>query len=86
VDNGGNKKMLEILQMFLFLFKSKYRRKCHLWQAVCCAVLVLNVCSLVRAKCSDTSCSGNGVCKNETCVCYDGWQGPQCQFCGGKVR
>ncbi|EFA10578.2 Attractin-like protein 1 [Tribolium castaneum] len=70
--------------MFLFLFKSKYRRKCYVWQALCCAVVVLNVCSLVKAKCAD--CSGNGVCKNETCVCYDGWQGPQCQFCGGKVR
>ncbi|CAH0721263.1 unnamed protein product, partial [Brenthis ino] len=35
--------------------------------------------------CSDLNCL-NGVCKNDTCVCYDGWQGPQCQHCGGKIK
>ncbi|GLV41896.1 distracted [Carabus blaptoides fortunei] len=43
-------------------------------------------CGEAQAKCQDATCGGNGVCKNDTCVCYDGWQGPQCQFCGGKVR
>ncbi|CAH0555288.1 unnamed protein product [Brassicogethes aeneus] len=80
--------MLEVLQMFLFLFKSKYRRKCFKWDLVCFVIVVLGACTtLVRAKCHDNSnCSGNGVCKNDTCVCYDGWQGPQCQHCGGKIR
>lgn len=32
------------------------------------------------------SCMNGGVCKNGTCVCKDGWQGSECQFCGGKVR
>lgn len=77
--------------MFLFLFKSKYRRKCDwLWFALACLATVSVWCcaaDAVTAKCVDAaSCSGNGVCKNDTCVCYDGWQGPQCQFCGGKVR
>lgn len=31
-------------------------------------------------------CMNGGVCKNGTCVCKDGWQGSECQFCGGKVR
>ncbi|XP_045475580.1 attractin-like protein 1 isoform X2 [Harmonia axyridis] len=79
--------MLEVLQMFLFLFKSKYRRKSFQWTFMCCAILViLEIADLVHAKCQDTNCNGNGVCRNDTCVCYDGWQGPQCQFCGGKVR
>lgn len=86
--NGGTE-MLEVLQMFLFLFKSKYRRKCNvLWFGLWGLIVFLGcVWSVAEAKCHDSaSCGGNGVCKNETCVCYDGWQGPQCQFCGGKVR
>nr|CAI5862520.1 unnamed protein product [Callosobruchus analis] len=76
--------MIEILQMFLFLFKSKYRRKFYVKSLLCCAT-IFSVLSIVKAKCNETSC-GNGVCRNDTCVCYDGWQGSQCQFCGGKVR
>lgn len=73
--------------MFLFLFKSKYRRKFLEWQYICCVIIViLEIESLVNAKCADSNCGGNGICRNDTCVCYDGWQGPQCQFCGGKVR
>lgn len=75
--------------MFLFLFKSKYRRKLgDIWPLILCVlVLVVTVSTLAAAKCTDSlNCGGNGVCKNETCVCYDGWQGPQCQFCGGKIR
>ncbi|KAJ8961064.1 hypothetical protein NQ314_005994 [Rhamnusium bicolor] len=79
--------MLEILQMFLFLFKSKYRRKVYMWKLIISAVVIFGACSLVSAKCNnETTCGGNGLCRNDTCVCYDGWQGPQCQFCGGKVR
>lgn len=80
--------MLESLQMFLFLFKSKYRRKCaiELFIFGYFIILLSVICNEVIAKCQDTGCSGNGVCKNDTCDCYDGWQGPQCQFCGGKVR
>ncbi|KAF2894281.1 hypothetical protein ILUMI_11891, partial [Ignelater luminosus] len=52
------------------------------------SLIVLLVCarSVAEAKWEDSSsCSGNGICKNDTCICYDGWQGPECQFCGGKV-
>ncbi|XP_018573311.1 attractin isoform X3 [Anoplophora glabripennis] len=76
--------MIESLQMFLFLFKSKYRRKIYVLELV--IGIIFSVSYIVSAKCNDTSCGDNGVCKNETCVCYDGWQGPHCQFCGGKVR
>lgn len=31
-------------------------------------------------------CMNGGVCRNGTCICRDGWQGSECQFCGGKVR
>lgn len=39
----------------------------------------------IQDKCKDLDC-GNGVCQNGTCICYDGWQGHQCQYCGGKVK
>lgn len=33
-----------------------------------------------------TLCINGGVCVNGTCICPDGWQGDNCQYCGGKVR
>ncbi|XP_075233105.1 attractin-like protein dsd isoform X2 [Lycorma delicatula] len=79
--------MAAYLQMFLFLFKTKYRRKCDVYDV--CLLLALVYSSvftvLCSAKCSDVHCV-NGECVNGTCVCLDGWQGPSCQFCGGKVR
>ncbi|KAF9407263.1 hypothetical protein HW555_012646 [Spodoptera exigua] len=78
--------MVESLQMFLFLFKSKYRRKCSWFSPFLCSVLiVLLFCDGVLSKCEDHTCV-NGVCKNDMCVCYEGWQGPECQYCGGKVK
>ncbi|CAB3258471.1 unnamed protein product [Arctia plantaginis] len=78
--------MVESLQMFLFLFKSKYRRKCSWFSPFLCSVLiVLLFCDGVLSKCSDHDCI-NGVCKNDICVCFEGWQGPECQYCGGKVN
>ncbi|KAF9414416.1 hypothetical protein HW555_007670 [Spodoptera exigua] len=78
--------MVESLQMFLFLFKSKYRRKCSWFSPFLCSVLiVLLFCDGVLSKCEDHTCV-NGVCKNDMCVCYEGWQGPECQYCGGKVN
>lgn len=80
-------------KMFLILFKvKKYRRKCvrylplmyfcviALFFCCCCAIAEVN------AKCTDVSCMNGGICGNGTCVCADGWQGDECQFCGGKVR
>ncbi|CAH4035307.1 attractin-like protein 1 isoform X2 [Pieris brassicae] len=78
--------MVESLQMFLFLFKSKYRRKCSWFSPFLCSVLiVLLFCNGVLTKCSDHNCV-KGVCKNDTCVCNEGWQGPECQHCGGKIK
>lgn len=85
VENAFSK-MVESLQMFLFLFKSKYRRKFSWFSPFLCSVLiVLLFCDGVLSRCSDHNCI-NGVCKNDTCVCYEGWQGPECQHCGGKVK
>ncbi|XP_049809603.1 attractin [Schistocerca nitens] len=80
--------MAAALQMFLFLFKSKYRRKCVFTSGVFSMIVVY---SSVFNLASSTNCTGaqcvNGECVNGTgCVCFDGWQGPSCQFCGGKVR
>ncbi|XP_039760808.1 attractin-like protein 1 isoform X1 [Pararge aegeria] len=78
--------MVESLQMFLFLFKSKYRRKFSWFSPFLCSVLiVLLFCHDVISKCSETNCV-NGICKNDSCVCYEGWQGPLCQNCGGKIK
>ncbi|XP_035739558.1 attractin-like protein 1 isoform X1 [Vespa mandarinia] len=111
--------MAEIVQMFLFLYKSKYRRKRRrpsrqveltrfqecgaitlpclppLWWAalLCCWLLHLTAASssssttttTTEPSCDSESCI-NGDCVNGTCLCREGWQGPACQFCGGKVR
>lgn len=78
--------------MFLFLFKSKYRRKRTTAVDLVVLQLLLTFVSAAMAsvgtapdRCADVEC-GNGVCQNGTCVCHDGWQGPQCQYCGGKVK
>ncbi|XP_013165725.1 PREDICTED: attractin [Papilio xuthus] len=78
--------MVESLQMFLFLFKSKYRRKYSWFSPFLCSVLiVLLFCHDVLSRCSEHNCI-NGECRNETCVCFEGWQGPECQHCGGKIK
>ncbi|CAH2059184.1 unnamed protein product, partial [Iphiclides podalirius] len=78
--------MVESLQMFLFLFKSKYRRKYSWFSPFLCSVLiVLLFCHEVLSRCSEHNCI-NGECKNETCVCFEGWQGPECQHCAGKIK
>ncbi|XP_026322892.1 attractin [Hyposmocoma kahamanoa] len=78
--------MVESLQMFLFLFKSKYRRKWSWFSPFLCSVLiVLLFCDGAHSKCNEENCI-NGVCNNETCVCFEGWQGPECQYCAGKVK
>ncbi|XP_034232301.1 attractin isoform X1 [Thrips palmi] len=79
--------MAAYLQMFLFIFKSKYRRKWDLGQTIVCLCLVLfySFCVQCKPNCSDVQCI-NGECVNGTCVCNEGWQGSACQFCGGKVR
>lgn len=89
VTYENERNMIQILQMFLFLFKSKYRRKFRIRNFLICCILIFGALSLVSnvsAKCSNPTCNGNGICTNNTCVCSDGWQGPECQFCGGKVR
>lgn len=81
--------------MFLFLFKSKYRRKSYnkviinnnnnyffLYLVIIYTSVFNIVCS---TKCSDLKCI-NGECVNGTCVCFDGWRGPSCQSCTGKVK
>ncbi|XP_012222964.1 attractin-like protein 1 isoform X2 [Linepithema humile] len=131
--------MAEIVQMFLFLYKSKYRRKgdhqwrrrsrrdadgddrvaiatsnrqrqrwrCNghstdgavarnvpwapflLWAALVCWVVHVSAVAASTFPTLDGSlCDAciYGNCINGTCVCHDGWQGANCEFCGGKVR
>lgn len=79
----------EFIQMFLLRFKVKYRRKClQLTSIIGFLIIIVFYFCEVNGKCSDltTTCMNGGVCGNGTCVCPDGWQGDECQFCGGKVR
>ncbi|KAG5869328.1 hypothetical protein JTB14_005136 [Gonioctena quinquepunctata] len=89
-DSKNQLLLLQFHPFFPWMFIwSKYRRKLNVRNIlICCLVSVgaLPLVSNVSAKCNDTLCGENGVCKNDTCVCFDGWQGPHCQFCGGKVR
>ncbi|XP_039300291.1 attractin-like protein 1 isoform X2 [Nilaparvata lugens] len=80
-------KMAVLMQMFLFLFKTKFRRKYGIQSVILCFVIIYSSVFTIfcSAKCSEVHCV-NGECVNGTCVCLDGWQGPSCQFCGGKVR
>ncbi|XP_063985474.1 attractin-like protein 1 isoform X1 [Diachasmimorpha longicaudata] len=94
--------MAEVVQMFLFLYKSKYRRKVHdrndkllynvpyalLWAVIAGAALLegaATASSAPESTCDLDNCV-NGDCVNGSCLCHDGWQGPACQYCSGKVR
>ncbi|GBP16939.1 Attractin-like protein 1 [Eumeta japonica] len=62
------------------------RRKSSWYSPFLCSVLiVLLFCDDALSKCSGENCL-NGECRNETCVCDEGWQGPECQYCGGKIK
>uniref|UniRef100_A0A1B0DL29 CUB domain-containing protein n=1 Tax=Phlebotomus papatasi TaxID=29031 RepID=A0A1B0DL29_PHLPP len=83
--------------MFQFIYLAKYRRKCVWFSPMLCTLvlwsfLLVNLCVQVASKCSELdedtngSCMNGGFCRNGSCVCPEGWQGTECQFCGGKVR
>lgn len=74
-------------QMFMILHSIQSQRKCLFVLFVVLLILIICCNNVVIGKCiSDSSCMNGGVCTNGTCVCPDGWQGDDCQFCGGKVR
>ncbi|CAH0395554.1 unnamed protein product [Bemisia tabaci] len=81
-------KMAVCSQMFLFLFKSKYRRKYEFYSIL--SVIVIFQFLVVSIKCLSNKCDDvhcvNGECINGTCVCLDGWQGSACHSCAGKIR
>lgn len=72
------------------IFNAKYRRKCLLLLLL----LIFHGCLSELSQVSAFNCTVQGShCQNEgqcqkdgQCLCADGWQGPECQFCGGKVR
>ncbi|KAF4528316.1 hypothetical protein B566_EDAN016846 [Ephemera danica] len=64
-------------------FKTMNGQKCTLFFLVVLYCLVHVICS--GDKCDESQCV-NGICENGTCQCFDGWQGSNCQFCGGKIR
>ncbi|XP_017848030.1 attractin-like protein 1 isoform X2 [Drosophila busckii] len=68
-------------------FNTKYRRKCLLLLSL----LLFHGCfsglhSASAYNCTTNPCQNEGQCVEGQCICADGWQGPACQFCGGKVR
>jgi len=68
-------------------FNAKYRRKCFLLLSL----LLFHGCfsglhSASAYNCTTNPCQNEGQCLDGQCICADGWQGPACQFCGGKVR
>ncbi|CAG7724473.1 unnamed protein product [Allacma fusca] len=78
---------MAFLQKFLFLFKSKYRRKWNL----SLTVFVVWCFYFQFVKCVSVDCGAedfcqNGECVNNTCVCNPGWTGPRCQYCSGKIQ
>ena len=84
--------------MFLFLFKSKYRRRRGLgsMENLFLSFLVI---FFIKSSQSETEVIGcergciNGDCvvgegEGETgrCECWEGWRGEKCELCGGKVK
>lgn len=68
-------------------FNAKYRRKC----LFLLSLLLFHGCfsglhSASAYNCTTNPCQNDGQCLDGQCICADGWQGPACQFCGGKVR
>ncbi|XP_017143549.1 attractin-like protein 1 [Drosophila miranda] len=71
-------------------FNAKYRRKCLLLLTL----LLFHGCfsglhraSAYNCTAHGSRCQNDGQCQEDgQCLCADGWQGPECQFCGGKVR
>lgn len=72
-------------------FNCKYRRK-HILLLL---LVLFHICSSFLTHVSAYNCTApgghcqnDGKCKEDVgqCICADGWQGPECQFCGGKVR
>lgn len=75
-----------LAQMFMPIVSIKLHRKC-LFVLIVFTIILFCCINVTIGKCtSDLSCMNGGVCANGTCVCPDGWQGDDCQFCGGKVR
>lgn len=72
-------------------FNCKYRRKHILLFLLVffhiCSSFLTNV-SAYNCTAPGGRCQNDGKCKEDVgqCICADGWQGPECQFCGGKVR
>lgn len=87
-ENDARSKMLNTLaQMFRILHSIQSQRKCIFILFVVLLILLVCCNNVVIGKCiGDSTCMNGGVCINGTCVCPDGWQGNDCEFCGGKVR
>lgn len=82
-------KMENFSQICVFLLKQIKSRKKYSLQSVVLLfvfIIIINLLCEVDCKCNETTCMNGGVCRNSTCVCTDGWQGSECQFCAGKVR
>ncbi|XP_055371628.1 attractin-like protein 1 [Condylostylus longicornis] len=68
-------------------FNAKYRRKLYISLQILSTLLLCLICKVNAFNCtSDINCMNGGTCRNSVCICPDGWQGPDCQFCGGKIR
>lgn len=81
--------LTSLAQMFMTLSTFKSNQKCIFCLLLISFILLVSVDRSVDAisRCiSSSSCMNGGLCINGSCVCTDGWQGDECQFCGGKVR
>lgn len=80
---------LFIKKMSEKLFNVKYRRKFNFIILIIIIIIISSITVHINAlnNCtSNISCMNGGICRNKACLCPDGWQGPDCQYCGGKVR
>lgn len=72
-------------------FNVKYRRKVFIITFIQMLAIWMSVSMQMQPidafNCTtDESCKNGGFCRNNACICPDGWQGSDCQFCGGKVK
>ncbi|XP_066962563.1 attractin-like protein 1 isoform X1 [Macrobrachium rosenbergii] len=71
-----------------FLFKSKFLRKFHVPRGLVVVIILLNcalVCCEGQEECT-LQCEHGRCVENNKCLCDQGWKGPLCQWCEGRLR
>ena len=85
-----NFNLAKMAVLYFSVFKVHSNHKFKINQ--CTFVLFVTIICFFNHIFCDTTCNGlpcqNGICKqNDTvCECFEGWSGPSCTHCSGRIR